>query len=191
MSDSTSATSGQEPGAQPQAGTTTSESTTQAQAAAGTTDQPTSTVDVAVLQRELAEARREAAKHRTDLWKVTDAQLSESERLQRRVTELEQERQEAQARDRDRAIRLSALEAAARLGFRDPDLAVRLIDPSAVEVRDDGTPRNVERLLSEVLARSPYLARPGASADFGGGNRGAGPAGTDMNSLIRRAAGRT
>lgn len=59
MSDSTSATSGQEPGAQPQAGTIHPESTTQAQAAAGTTDQPT--VDVAVLQRELAEARREAA----------------------------------------------------------------------------------------------------------------------------------
>ena len=36
----------------------------------------TTTVDVAVLQRELAEARREAAKHRTDLRKVTDAQLS-------------------------------------------------------------------------------------------------------------------
>jgi len=54
MSDSTSATSGQEPGAPPQAGTIHPESTTQAQAAAGTTDQPTTTVDVAVLQRELA-----------------------------------------------------------------------------------------------------------------------------------------
>ena len=181
MPETPSAIDGQEPAvAQPQVGA--SESPAQV-AEAG--------IDPAALQRELAEARREAAKYRTDLRKLTDAQLSESERLQRRVTELEQERQEAQARDRDRAIRLSALEAAARLGFRDPDLAVRLIDPSAVEVRDDGTPRNVERLLSEVLARSPYLARPGASADFGGGNRGAGPAGTDMYSLIRRAAGRT
>jgi hypothetical protein len=191
MSDTPSATSGQEPGAQPQAGTINPESTTQAQAAAGTTDQPTTTIDVTVLQRELAEARREAAKHRTDLRRFTDAQLSETERLQRRVTELEQEREAIASRDRERAIRLAALEAAARLGFRDPDLAVRLVDPSAVEVRDDGTPRNVERLLAEVLARSPYLARPGASADFGGGQRGTAPAGTDMNSLIRRAAGRT
>jgi hypothetical protein len=190
MSDTTSATSGQEPGAQPQAGTIHPESTTQAQAAAGTTDQPT-TVDVAVLQRELAEARREAAKHRTDLRKVTDAQLSESERLQRRVTELEAEREAIASRDRERAIRLAALEAAARLGFRDPDLAVRLVDPSAVDLSDDGTPKNVERLLAEVIARSPYLGRPGASADFGGGQRGTGPSGTDMNSLIRRAAGRT
>jgi hypothetical protein len=191
MSDSTSATSGQEPGAQPQAGTIHPESTSQAQAAAGTPDQPTTTVDVAVLQRELAEARREAAKHRTDLRKVTDAQLSESERLQRRVTELEAEREAIATRDRERAIRLAALEAAARLGFRDPDLAVRLVDPASVETKDDGTPRNVERLLAEVLARSPYLGRPGASADFGGGQRGTGPSGTDMNSLIRRAAGRT
>jgi hypothetical protein len=189
MSDSTGATNGQEPGAQPQAGTTL-ESTTQAQAAAGTSD-PSTTVDVAVLQRELAEARREAAKHRTDLRKLTDAQLSESERLQRRVAELEQERDVSQARDRERAIRLAALEAAARLGFRDPDLAVRLIDPSAVETKDDGTPKNVERLLADVLARSPYLGRSGIAPDFGGGQRGQAPAGTDMNSLIRRAAGRT
>jgi hypothetical protein len=147
-------------------------------------------LDAAALQRELAEARREAAKYRTDLRKVTDAQLTESERLQRRVAELEQERAESAARDRERAVRLAALEAAAKLGFRDPDLAVRLVDPTAVEVRDDGTPKDVERLLSEVLTRSPYLARPGAAADFGGGVRGSGPLGTDMNRLIRRAAGR-
>ena len=107
------------------------------------------------------------------------------------MTELEQERAESAARDRERAIRLAALEAAARLGFRDPDLAVRLVDPASVEFRDDGTPKDVERLLADVLARSPYLARPGASADFGGGVRGSGPSGTDMNRLIRRAAGRT
>jgi len=186
MPETTSATNGQEPAsAQPQVGTP--ESVTQAQAAGPAPE----TVDVAVLQRELAEARREAAKHRTDLRKVTDAQLSETERLQRRVTELEAEREAITTRDRERAIRLSALEAAARLGFRDPDLAVRLVDPTVVELKDDGTPKNVERLLAEVLSRSPYLARPGAAADFGGGQRGAGPAGTDMNSLIRRAAGRT
>ena len=165
-------------GAQPQEGTTS------AQAA-----EPV--IDPAALQRELAEARREAAKYRTDLRKVTDAQLSESERLQRRVTELEAEREATSVRDRERAIRLAALEAAAKLGFRDPHLAVRLVDPSAVEVSDDGTPKNVERLLADVLARSPYLARPGAPADFGGGVRGSGPSGTDMNRLIRRAAGRT
>jgi hypothetical protein len=191
MSDSTSATSGQEPGAPPQAGTIHPESTTQAQAAAGTTDPISTTVDVAVLQRELAEARREAAKHRTDLRRVTDAQLSEAERLQRRVTELEAEREQVLAREKDRAIRYAALEAAAKLGFRDPDLAIRLIDPSAVETKDDGTPKNVERLLADVLARSPYLGRTGVASDFGGGQRGASASGTDMNSLIRRAAGRT
>jgi hypothetical protein len=188
MSDSTSATSGQEPGVQPQAGTTL-ESQMQAQAAAGTPE-TTTTVDVVVLQRELAEARREAAKHRTDLRKLTDAQLSETERLQRRLTELEAEREATAAREQERAVRFPALEAAARLGFRDPDLAVRLIDRDAVEVRDDGTPKNVEKLLAELLAKAPYLGRSGGNADFGGGNRGAVPPGSDMNSLIRRAAGR-
>ena len=77
------------------------------------------------------------------------------------MTELEAEREAIATRDRERAIRLAALEAAAVLGFRD-DLAVRLVDPSAVELSDDGTPKNVERLLAEVLARSPYLGRPGS-----------------------------
>jgi hypothetical protein len=190
MSDTTGATNGQEPGAPPQAGTTDPESTTQAQAAAGTSD-PSTTVDIAVLQRELAEARREAAKHRTDLRKVTDAQLSETERLSRRVTELEAEREQVLAREKERAIRYAALEAASKLGFRDPDLAIRLIDPAAVETKDDGTPKNIERLLADVLTRSPYLGRSGIAPDFGGGQRGASAAGTDMNSLIRRAAGRT
>lgn len=190
MSDTTGATDGQEPGAPPQAGTIDPESPTQAQAAAGTPD-PTSAPDVGVLQRELAEARREAAKHRTELRRVTDAQLTETERLQRRVTELEAEREQVLARERDRALRYAALEAASKLGFRDPDLAVRLVDPSAVETREDGTPRNVERLLADVLARSPYLGRSGVAPDFGGGQRGATAAGSDMNSLIRRAAGRT
>jgi hypothetical protein len=180
MPDTTSATEAQAAeGAQPQEGTT------------GAAQVAEPSLDPTALQRELAEARREAAKYRTDLRKVTDAQLSESERLQRRVTELEQERAESAARDRERAIGLAALEAAGRLGFRDPDLAVRLVDPSAVEVSDDGSPKNVERLLADVLARSPYLARPGTAADFGGGVRGSGPSGTDMNRLIRRAAGRT
>jgi hypothetical protein len=49
MSEAPSATSGQEPGAPPQAGTTDPESTTQAQAAAGTSDPSQTTVDVAVL----------------------------------------------------------------------------------------------------------------------------------------------
>ena len=189
MSDTTSATSGQEPGAQPQAGTNPSEFTTQAQAATGTSETST-TVDVGVLQRELAEARREAAKHRTDLRKLTDAQLSETERLQRRVTEMEAEREAIAAREKERTIRFAALEAAAKLGFRDPELAVRLLDSDAVETKDDGTPRNVERLLADLLATAPYLGRTGGTVDFGGGNRGQVPPGSDMNSLIRRAAGR-
>ena len=153
--------------------------------------------DVATLQRDLADARKEASKHRAEAKRLTDerkaatdAQLSETERLARRVAELEAEREELQGRDRERALRFAAVDAAARLGFRDPELAVRLIDRDAVEVRDDGTPKNVERLLAEVLAKAPYLGRSGGTADFGGGIRGSVPPGSDMNSLIRRAAGR-
>ena len=155
-----------------QCGHTTSESTTQAQAAAGT---PTSPSRPRRRRRAPARAGRGAAgggqaPHRPA--GGHDAQLSETERLQRRVTELEAEREAIATRERERAIRLAALEAAAVLGFRDPDLAVRLVDPSAVEPerRRDAEER---RAPARRSARPLALPRPsGVAPDFGGGQRG-------------------
>lgn len=166
---------------QPQAGA--SQDAGQAQAA-GSQGPATDTVDVAALQRELAEARREAAKYRNDAKAKETAKATTDDR----IAELERQIVERDQRDQERSMRLATLEAASRLGFRNPDIAYRLIDRAAVEFAGDGTPKNVERLLSDIAKSEPYLV--GATSDFGGGPRGTPPPTSDVNTLIRRAAGR-
>jgi hypothetical protein len=86
-------------------------------------------------------------------------------------------------------VHAATVEAATRLGFRSPDVAYRLIDRAEIEFAEDGSPKNIEKLLKAVLEREPYLAKPTGSGDFGGGNRGPTPSGQpDMNTLLRRAA---
>lgn len=111
-----------------------------------------------------------------------DAELSESEKLQRRVAELETERDAQATAQREQAIRMAAVTAAARLGFADPEDAYALLDREAIEIDDAGTPKNVGKLLTDLLKAKPYLgaahARPMGSAD--GGARTGGPSLTDQ-----------
>lgn len=101
--------------------------------------------------------------------------------------------------------------AAARLGFRDPGDAARLIDTSGIEADvelegdapkievSQASKAMIERRLTELATRSRYLideSRARQSADAGGAASGrnsspdaAGGHG-DMNAAIRRAAGR-
>ncbi len=57
--------------------------------------------------------------------------------------------------------------AAAGLGFRDPDLAHKLIDANELELDDEGIPTNAEELLKAELKKRPYLGKEGGS---GGSN---------------------
>jgi hypothetical protein len=154
------------------------------------------TVQVDAIRAELEELRKEAAKYRTENKRLTDAQkaaddakLSEADRLQRQLDELKAQNADLQAREKESAFQRAAIAAATKLGFRNPDLAARLLDRSSIDYNDAGQPRNLERLLGEILRAEPYLGR--SAPDFGGGQRGAAPQGTDMNAFIRKAAGRT
>lgn len=116
------------------------------------------------------------------------AEQSESERLAGRVADLERQLTDRVRREQEQSLRLASITAAQKLGYRNPDIAYRLLDTAAVEYADDGSPRNVERLLEALAKSDPYLL---TRTDFGGGVRGdSAAAGPDMNSLIRRAAGR-
>lgn len=181
--DATSAPEGQAPADEaPQAGDPTG------QAPEPSSGDGTPTLDAAALQRELAAARREAASYRTKLKGYEDATKSEAEKAAERIAELERQNSELAAARREDSLRISASTEARKLGFRNPDLAFRLI-ASAVEYDDHGTPKNVDRLLADVAKSDPYLVN--GPADFGGGPRGTAPAaGNNMNELIRRAAGR-
>jgi hypothetical protein len=122
-----------------------------------------------------------------DKW-VNTAQMSEIEKREARIKELENEQAGASARERERNLRVAAIESATTLKFRNPSLAWRLLDPAEVKYEDDGTPKNVESLLKKIAEAEPYLVSASGS-DFGGGNRGKTPGqAPSMDELLRAAA---
>lgn len=144
---------------------------------------------------ELAALRKEAAKYRRELRTAQEklreheqAQLSETERLQQRVKELEGEVESARTQAKRATLRSTVAASAQKLGFLNPSVAHRLIDDEAIEW-DGDQPKNLEALLRDLLRSDPYLARAG-SADGGEGRRGDQGGAQDMNALLRSAAGR-
>lgn len=192
MSEPNGAAAGQEPAsAQPQAG----DGAPQAGAPEAGGTQIT---DLSTLQRELNEARSEAAKARKELKGYKDAETaaaeaakSELQRATDRAEAAEKARDEALKAHRGLSIRLATVEAARRLGFRNPEIAHRLISDSEIEYADSGEPKNIDALLTKIATSDPYLVNgaPQGRPDLGGGPRGGTP-GPDMNTLLRRAAGR-
>jgi hypothetical protein len=186
------------PGSQPQVGASQAQAADAQSSQADGADNASGTEDVAALRRELEEARREAARHRTDANRLKsekqaaeDAKLPEQERLQRRLADLERQASSHEQERRDWQVREAVTRSASKLGYADPVDAFALLDRSALEFADDGTPKNTDRLLADLLRAKPYLAggtRPMGS--FDGGVRGQPAKGQDMNAVLRAAAGR-
>ncbi len=147
------------------------------------------------LQKERVAASEWKAKAETaarELQALKDAQLTDVERRDKRLAELEAKESDWERERQDWQTREAVTVTALRLGYADPQDAYFLIDRAALEFDETGKPRNVDKLLTALLAAKPYLAgasRPGGS--FDGGPRGAPAGGVDMNDLIRRSAGRS
>lgn len=120
-----------------------------------------------------------------------DADKTVEERAADRIKGLEDELAAERTARRTMAVQVSSLASARKLGFKDPELAARLIGASDVEFADDGSPKNVEKLLGDIAKEYPNLLN--GTPDYGGGPRGPAPAsgGTDMNRFIRQKAGRS
>ena len=140
------------------------------------------------------DARREAEKRakaaEVELKKLQDAGLSDQERKDARLAELEREIATERLLRQEATLRAETYSTAQRLGFRAPEIAYRLLSPSEVVYAEDGTPKNVQALLQTVIKDHPYLAS--GTTDYGGGPRGTPPtAVSSMNAAIRKAAGRS
>jgi hypothetical protein len=200
MAETTNGASGAQaaPGSQPQVGASQAQAADAQSSQADGADNASGTEDVAALRRELEEARRLAARDRTERRKLEeaikateDAKLPEQERLQRRLADLERQASSHEQERRDWQVREAVTRSASKLGYADPVDAFALLDRSALEFADDGTPKNTDRLLADLLRAKPYLAggtRPMGS--FDGGVRGQPAKGQDMNAVLRAAAGR-
>lgn len=151
------------------------------QAEGGIEEQPPSapetiSLDEARKLRSESHSLRKRLKDLEDEKKTADeAKLTETERTALRIAELERKLVDREAAVQERTVLAATVETAARLGFANPRLAHRLLDHSAIEFDEEGTPMNVEVLLRELLRSEPYLtsshARPTGSID--GGTRGA------------------
>lgn len=159
--------------------------------AATAEEAPLGAEGIAALRREREQreaAERANRKLAAELKAYQDKDKTESERNAERIAELERTNSELVAKRREDALRLAASAEARKLGFRNPDIAHRLV-AGTVEFDDSGTPKNLDRLLADIAKSEPYLVN--GTTDFGGGPRGSAPAtGQNMNDAIRRAAGR-
>jgi hypothetical protein len=122
--------------------------------------------------------------------KQQQANQSETERLQARIAELEKRDSDRETERQLDRVQTATVREAAKLGFRDPGDAYRLLDAASIDFDDAGQPTNVGKLLSGLLKDKPYLASVNGSAD--GGQRGESSEGKKpgMNELLRAAAGR-
>lgn len=128
-------------------------------------------IDVEAMRKELAEARREAAKYRTNLRKYEQEQqakanesLTAEERYKVELATLQQRLASAEQAAQDRLVRSAVVTAAARAGFVDPDDAVALVDRGALEISEDGAVAGVDDAIRAIAKAKPYLVRPKATS---------------------------
>ena len=138
--------------------------------AAGATDQhgqePAEKFDAEYVKQ----LRAENAKHRTQLKDVTaqleqfkQAQMSETEKAAARLQQLEAENARLITAQRDNALRSAITTAAARLGVKHVDAALKLIDTSVLDIGDDGKVSGADAAMRDLVKLYPGLF--GAASD--------------------------
>lgn len=124
------------------------------------------------MAREITKLRRLEAEHRTARHaaeaKVTEyerATLTKEEQLAAKLSDAERERSELVIKQQERMLSYEVKLQAAALGIVDPDAAAKLMDVAQIEYDDAGAPKNISKLLKELVAAKPYLA--GSNAQGG------------------------
>ncbi len=112
------------------------------------------------LRREAADYRKRLRELEQTVKQHEEAKLSESERLQKRLAELERQQATYQRERQERTLKYETMLVASRLGIVDPEAAYKLLDTARIEFDEDGTPRNIEAALKELVKAKAYLAAP-------------------------------
>ena len=131
------------------------------------------------LDAELKRARRDAARYRTELRKLQEAeeerqrgQMSELERLQADLAAMKAKAEEAEAARQAAVVRGQVLRAATQANMHDPDDAARYLD--TLEVGEDGQVVGLAEAIQALAKSKPHLfksdkaPRIGATAPDGG-----------------------
>jgi colicin import membrane protein len=90
------------------------------------------------------------------LRELEQAKMSEDERREVRLKELEAETADKESKLRDQYLRLGVYDLQQELGIADAELAQAALDHSKIEW-EDGKPTNLKSLLDDLLERKPLL----------------------------------
>lgn len=147
---------------------------------------------LAIAREEAIAERKKRQEFEERVKKLEDEKLSDTERREKRTQELEAKNAQLEERLRQREM-ADAFEAAGRkAGARVPRDVWRLVETGDVEF-DDKTGRitNADKLVGKLkTARPEHFLPAGGRGTADGGPRPPAPQGEDMNSMIRRMAGR-
>ena len=99
--------------------------------------------DVAAQEAQVAELKEALEKARREAEEATAA--------------LQQERDQAVVEATEALLRASAIVAAAKLGFRNPEIAYKVMDLDGVEVGEDGEITGVEEALKKLAEQEPWM----------------------------------
>jgi len=143
------------------------ESQTDQQGAAGAQGQEPERFDADYVKK----LRAEAASYRTKLKELEAklqehemAKLSETEKLQKKLAELERQQAHYERERQERTLKYETMLTASKLGIVDTEAAYKLLDLAAIEFDEDGTPKNIEKALRDLIAKRPYLASAAAGS---------------------------
>ena len=150
---------------------------------AGDTEQEQAQPDVDALLREIKALRKENAKWRTQLRSTEEqqqakakAEMTELERLQTELREAQEARTRAEQARLQTAVKSQVIAAAAKAGYNDPEDAYRMIDPSTLDVDDDGAVGGLDESLKDLLKAKPYLAKQTNATNYSPTNPAGGAA---------------
>lgn len=128
------------------------------------------------LKKALKKANDESKEHRLKAKeldelkaKIQAEQLSEKEKLEKKLADLQRSHDDAARAHQERIINYEVQLKAAQLGIADPSDAVKLLDWSEIEYDDNGSPTNVQELLKSLLKAKPYLAAQTKTTPTSGG----------------------
>lgn len=150
-------------------------------------------LDPKTTAKELKEARADAAKYRAELRKLQaaqtkrdEAELSEGQKIAKRLKDLEDQNAALLTERQERIVSSAVADAARDAGAIYPDDVYALLKAD-VELTDEGKVRNVMALINSLKSRRPALFST-VSGD-GGAGRASGARSNNMNDLIRAGFG--
>ena len=158
-------TTGQEPNAGGQAPQISPPEVPQAGTQTSGQKPPAETFDaeyVKSLRGEAAGYRKKAADFEAKLKEIEDSKLSETDKLNKRVADLEKLQSEGIRDRQERIVKYEVMLGAQKLGIVDPDAAYRLLDLAELKFDEDGNPTNLEKVLQDLLKAKPYLIKVAA-----------------------------